>query len=74
MRPSYDKSTSEACFVYKTSMQIQMENTTASTNTETNKDISKALKGLAPYRKARKNTRWNCPIWVQLGGYDCLLM
>ena len=31
-------------------------------------------KGLAPYRKARKNTRWNCPIWVQLGGYDCLLM
>ena len=31
-------------------------------------------KGLAPYCKAKKNTRWNCPIWVQLWGFHCLLM
>ena len=25
------------------------------------------LKGLGVNRKAKKNTRWNCPFWVQLG-------
>ena len=31
-------------------------------------------KGLAPYRKAKKNRSWNRPIWVQLGPLYCLLM
>ena len=25
------------------------------------------FKGLGVNRKAKKNTRWNCPFWVQLG-------
>ena len=29
--------------------------------------LQKILKGLAAERKAKKNTRWNCQFWVQLG-------
>ena len=32
------------------------------------------IKGLAPSRKAKKNTSQNHPTWLQLGPFDCLLM
>ena len=34
----------------------------------------KKVKGLAPQRKAKKNIRRNCPIWVQLGSVDTQLI
>ena len=32
------------------------------------------FQGLAPQRKAKKNIRRNCPIWVQLGSVDTQLI
>ena len=34
----------------------------------------RSLEGLAPQCKPKKNIRWNCPIWVQYGRFDCLFM